>query len=248
MKSESGITFEGKKLEEYLVDKEQLISEFERKKLISETSDKKYLYHPSRIKQSEHKEKNGKVKHLGNREKNQAICEAKLKEFIEKDDYRSACVVVLFGHPELTKFLITQIEDFINQVTAKFGMTQSKNLKSRVRVHLSNIAKKSALNECIIFYPKRNSMGRVHYEVRESCLNELTIDEAIEFARIPIKKEDKKPVIKINIDPPEKSENDDVQINPMPPSDDLQDIVLRLLKNGSNFNFFGDIHVHVNRS
>jgi hypothetical protein len=258
------ITVDGVVLPEYLKDKELIKDEIERTELFESQTDTIKLGRHVKPKYESKKEKNGKVKILGIREKNKYNYERYLLNAIKSKKIHDAFVIILMAHPTETIFTTNLIADLLDKFYKKNNIPFSKSYSHALRGRLGAI-RKSNLSKYMFFLPKKTSMNpsdSLKYGIKEEHLNELTIDEAINLAHErrkefkdknvllnperSVKKNAIRPVIK-----PSPVENSDLP-HPEAPSNLISEIMNQLEKLQSDkksiIKVEGDLHIHINIS
>ena len=109
------ITVNGIILPEYLKDKELIKDEIERTELFESQTDTIKLGRHVKPKYESKKEKNGKVKILGNREKNRYNYERYLLNAIKSKKLLDAIVIIMIAHPTETVLTTKIVADIINK-------------------------------------------------------------------------------------------------------------------------------------
>ena len=258
------ITINGIILPEYLKGKELIKDEIERTELFESQTDTIRLGRHVKPKYESKKEKNGKVKILGNREKNRYHYERYLLNAIKSKKLLDAIVIVMVAHPTETIFTTDFIADSLDKICKENNIPVSKSSSHALRGRLGAI-KKSNLSKYMFFIPKHTSENPGHalkYGIKEEHKNELTIDEAINLANERRKEfKDKNALLnprrsvkKNAIRPDIKTAPVENPVLPPPeaPSNLISEIMNQLEKLQSDkksiIKVEGDLHIHINIS
>jgi hypothetical protein len=259
------ITVDGVILPEYLKDKELIKDEIERTELFKSQTDTIRLGRHVKPKYESKKEKNGKVKILGNREKNKHNYERYLLKAIKSKKLLDAFVIVMVAHPTETIFTTKIVADIINKFCMENNIVPiSKSISHALRGRVGEI-RKSELSNYMFFWERNTSLNKsniLKYGIKETYLNELTIDEAINSANERRKEfkdknallNPKRSVNKNAIRPDIKTAPVENPVLPHPeaPSNLISEIMTQLGKLQSDkksiIKVEGDLHIHINIS
>ncbi|MGD8786304.1 MAG: hypothetical protein PVJ60_02685 [Phycisphaerales bacterium] len=258
------ITVNGIILPEYIKDKELIKDEIERTELFESQTDTIKLGRHVKPKYESKKEKNGKVKILGNRAKNRYHYKRYLLNAIKSEKLLDAIVIMMMAHPTETIFTTKFIANSLDKICKENNMPVLKSSSHALRGRLGAI-RKSNLSKYMFFFHRQSSENPGHalkYGIKEKYLNELTIDEAINLAyerreefkdknvllnpQRSVKKNAIRPDIK-----PSPAENP-VLPPPEAPSNLISEIMNQLEKLQSDkksiIKVEGDLHIHINIS
>jgi hypothetical protein len=259
------ITVNGIILPEYLKDKELIKDEIERTELFESQTDTIRLGRHLKPKYKSKKEKNGKVKILGNREKNRYHYERYLLNAIKSKKLLDAFAIVMVAHPTETIFTTKIVADIINKFCMENNIVPiSKSISHALRGRVGEI-RKSELSNYMFFWERNTSLNKsniLKYGIKETYLNELTIDEAINSANERRKEfkdknallNPKRSVNKNAIRPDIKTAPVENPVLPHPeaPSNLISEIMTQLGKLQSDkksiIKVEGDLHIHINIS
>jgi hypothetical protein len=251
-------------LSEYLKDKDLIKDEIERTELFESQTDTIKLGRHVKPKYESKKEKNGKVKILGNREKNKHNYERYLLKAIKSKKLLDAFVIVMVAHPTETIFTTDFIAGSLDKICKENNIPVSKSYSHVLRGRLGEI-RKSNLSKYMFFIPKHSSANPGHslkYGIKEEHKNELTIDEAIILANERREEfKDKNALLnpersakKNAIRPDIKTAPVENPVLPHPeaPSNLISEITTQLGKLQSDkksiIKVEGDLHIHINIS
>lgn len=146
-----GIFIEGKILEEFLRDKEQLTDEIERQQLMKENLPDTSLYNKPRINYKPHAEKNGKVRTLDISEINQSIYKDEITKRVKAHDFHGIFLVqmicgpnVYMGNADIKKAVNDLGIDYpIKNFVIKLRNAVKNVLKTPIKDHLDIVHKRA---------------------------------------------------------------------------------------------------------
>jgi hypothetical protein len=177
------ITVNGVMLSEFLRDKEQLSEEVRRNTLIREVKENVFRYNPLHARYREHKEKNGRVKILGNFEKNHANFENfMIRQMKEEYKVSNLTLIVLLCYEKDRFYSSSDISDIIKYIADKNNIELANlNPEPGVRLTLSVLYRKE-----ISMYMERvksNSTAPMEYRIVEDGLEKLSLEKALELSK-----------------------------------------------------------------
>lgn len=180
-----GITFENRDLNEYLKDKEQIKDDIERKKFFADHIDKHYLKRGIKTRFNSLKEKNGRVKHLGQIEKNKAIYEKRLQSAIQKKDYKFCVIICLCCASE--PLSSSQIANEIRKFATSKNLEVKQRIDMNVRVIFGYIQRKELIKYCNFknAYHKAGIRQPPVLEIKSEFRDILSIDDAMRLYQTP---------------------------------------------------------------
>jgi hypothetical protein len=183
MSKNSGISVNGIMLEEYVRDRELISEEIERINLIGEVNNRVFLNRHISPKYKETKEKNGRVKILGNFEKNHANFENfMIRQMKEEYKVSNLTLIILLCYEKDRFYSSADISDIIKEIADKNNIELTNlNPEPGVRLTLSVLYRKE-----ISMYMERvkpNSTAPMEYRIVEDGLEKLSLEKALELSK-----------------------------------------------------------------
>lgn len=179
------ITFEGRQLTELIKSKESIEDERRQLKMIREQTETIRINNHTKVRYKPRKERNGKVKKLGNREKNRYNYEKYMTESMRSERLLETFVIVMMAHPTETVFTTQFIADTIEDFARKNGFPVLRSTNHSLRGRLGAVRKSRLFKH--MFHLDRNTPTNrdtvVKYGIKEDSLDTLTLDEAIALAK-----------------------------------------------------------------
>ena len=256
------IMVNGIMLGEYLRDNESIEEEVKSKKFIREGFDNVYLNRHIKEKYKSHKEKNGKVTHLGQIEINKTEYVNRMKQAVSTYDSKSQLVLYCLNY-EGDKYLkIAEIGDEIVNFAKEHNInTNERKIRHALRSAIGWI-RYSKLSEYLIHHDRNtpeNTDTTAKFKFKPE-FRELKFDKAISLARVRdgaiqparVRDEGDRPITKPEppqVKPaPAKAESTDIK--PLDDSKLVESIISNIQKlstgTGELFHFDGDLVININ--
>lgn len=249
------IMVNGMMLNEYLRDNESIEEEVKSKEFIRQGFDGVALNRHIKEKYKSHKEKNGKVIHLGQIEINKAEYVGRMKNAVSKYDSKAQLILYCLNYEGDGYLKISKVGDEIVNFAKEHNInTNERKIRHALRSAMGWI-RHSKLSEYLIHHdrntpenPDTTAVFKFKPEFRE-----LKFDEAIPLARVRMDG-GKRPISKPEppqVQPaPAKAESNAIDIKPLDDNKLVESIISNIQKlstgTGAIFHFSGDLVININ--